>query len=96
MGKYYHMMLTIPRIVPTDSRIEEILNNATDWYRYADNCWLLYTNSDAAKWYSRLKDVVTVNNGNIFIVRVDVTDRQGWMPKQLWEWLRKDRSSTVS
>lgn len=91
--KYYHVMLTLPGIAPTDARIESILNKATDWYRYADNCWLLYTNQDAATWYERLKQLTTENSGNVFIVLVDPTDRKGWMPSELWKWLRTNRVS---
>lgn len=90
---YYHLMLSLPGIAPTDSRVEDILNKATDWYRYADNCWLLYTGRDASKWYARLKPLVTAHNGNVLIIHVDPTDRQGWMPRELWQWLRKAQAS---
>jgi hypothetical protein len=95
MASYYHLMLIVPGVTPTDPQIEDILNKAADWYRYADNCWLLYTSQNAATWYARLKPLVTQNRGNVFLVRVDPVERQGWMPKQLWEWLRKDRARSA-
>jgi hypothetical protein len=27
--------------------------------------------------------------GTLFICKLDISERQGWMPKKFWEWLKK-------
>ncbi|MGH7131146.1 MAG: hypothetical protein ACREJO_04285 [Phycisphaerales bacterium] len=68
--------------------MEKKLNLATDWLRLGDNCWLVYTTGDAAKWYARLGDLVKGYKGHLFIIKVDPSDRQGWLPKASWKWLK--------
>jgi hypothetical protein len=72
--------------------LQEQLNNALDWVRYAPNCYILYTTTDAQTWYSRLKAIVHADD-SILIVEINLTNRQGWLPKYVWDWINKDRSS---
>jgi hypothetical protein len=60
---------------------------ARDWYRITSRYWIVYSTSDAEKWYSRLKNFVG-KTGNLFICRLDITERQGWMSGDFWKWLR--------
>jgi hypothetical protein len=78
---------------PPYAKIQESLNNAIDWVRYAPNCYLLYTTTDVPSWYSRLKEIVHADD-SIFVVEINLTNRQGWLPKMVWEWIAKDRSGS--
>ena len=91
MSSYYHIMLSLPGILPTDPAVVKKLDLAVDWFRYAPNCWIVYTSSNAQKWYDRLKPLIELHGGNVFIAKLDLTDRQGWISKELWDWLRKPR-----
>lgn len=78
---------------PDRSAIETVLNKAKDWYRYAPNCWIIYTSQDADEWYDRLKAVPGIkNHASFFLCEVKLTNRSGWMPEKFWEWVGKDRS----
>ena len=87
MADYLHIFVS-----PTDSvtreQVEEKLNLAVDWYRYAQGAYIVYTTSSVDKWKARLIDFVKPR-GRLFICRIEVTKRQGWMNKDFWEWLRK-------
>lgn len=75
---------------PTES-IENILDKALDWIRYAPNCYILYTTRDVQTWYARLRKVLHEKD-NIFVVELNIENRQGWLPRSVWEWIKKDRS----
>lgn len=64
-----------------------------DWYRIKENLWVLYSTSDAEKWYSRLSPLVK-EDGSIFICKLDVDNRQGWMSNNFWKWIRREKDDT--
>lgn len=77
-------------ITASDDDVKKIMNNALDWYQVSENFWVLYSTSDAKKWYARLKPVIN-EDGRVFICALDTSDRAGWMGRAFWDWLRKDR-----
>ena len=83
----YYQIFVRPKAGVTRSQIEKQLDRALDWYRYADNCWVVYTSVDAKKWKERLAPVVKPD-GYMFICKLDISERNGWMPKEFWEWIR--------
>ena len=86
---FYHIML-LPKDGVTEKQILKTMNLALDWFRLSSNDWVVYTTSDAKTWNERLLPIVK-GGGNVFICRLDVTDRQGWVSKQFWEWLKCER-----
>ena len=77
----------------TYTQVEEKMNLAIDWYRIKDGLWLVYTTSDEEKWYSRLKPFVNPK-GYVFICKLDVYYRQGWMQKAFWKWIRREKDDS--
>ena len=75
----------------TYEEVEKAMNMALDWYRVKEDVWILFSSSNAEKWYERLKKF-SGDGGFLFISRLDVSNRQGWMKKAFWEWLNKDRT----
>jgi len=75
----------------SEEDLKKRMNKALDWFRISENTWVLYTTSDATKWYSRLSPLVKTD-GHVFVCRLDNSDRKGWMDKAFWQWMRKDRS----
>jgi hypothetical protein len=51
---------------------------------------------DPQHWYGRLRGVIDEDD-NIFVVelnfvvKLNIEDRQGWLPKSVWEWIKKQR-----
>jgi hypothetical protein len=85
MPMFYHITLT-PRPGVSRESIRKKMDLALNWFRYTDTTWVVYTNSNSAKWCERLKELV-VPEGTLFVCRLDITERQGWMTTQFWEWL---------
>lgn len=75
---------------PKIKEIKPIFDKALDWVRYAPNCWLVWTSSTPQVWYERLMPYLGEND-HVFICAVDISLRQGWLPKWIWEWIRKER-----
>jgi hypothetical protein len=68
------------------SQIKRKMDMALDWYRLNTNYWLLYTTADAQKWFQRLAPLVKPH-GYLFICKLNIEERQGWMSKQFWKWI---------
>jgi hypothetical protein len=77
------------RSSPTEE-IQYILDKGLDWVRYAPNNYILYTAKDVEVWYNRLRKVIHEDD-NIFIVEINIKNRQGWLPSKIWDWIKKDR-----
>jgi hypothetical protein len=79
-----------PKADAKEETYRKTFDLALDWYRYASNVYVVYTSSDPEKWYARLVDYVKPE-GSLFICKLDVSARQGWMTKEFWTWLKEDR-----
>jgi hypothetical protein len=75
-----------PKVKTKD--LEPVFDKATDWYRYAPNCWLLWTTGTPDSWVKSLKQHIS-DNDYIFIVEVKATSYQGWLPEDGAVWLKK-------
>jgi len=76
---------------PKITELKPVFDNAIDWVRYAPNCWIVWTSSDPQKWYDRIKPHLG-NDDHVLICALDLTIRQGWLPKTVWDWINKPRS----
>ncbi|WP_316634716.1 hypothetical protein [uncultured Flavobacterium sp.] len=71
--------------------IEKKISLALDWYRYDDNLYIVYTSSDISKWQERLVSYVK-DSGRLFICELKISKRNGWLNKDFWIWLKKERT----
>lgn len=87
-------MLYLVGVIPgpkhtTDVKgIQDELNAAHSWYRYAPTAWIICTNEQASVWSQRLRPLL-IPDGNVLIARLDPDDRQGWMENEFWAWFRE-------
>jgi hypothetical protein len=89
MATFYHIYIKAEEGIKLEE-IEKKMNLAIDWFRYAPNCYVVYSTSDTDKWYERLKPLFD-SNGRFLIMELNVNNRFGWMTKDFWEWLSKKR-----
>lgn len=89
MAGFFHIYM-VPKQSVTKEQLNEKLNKALDWFRYAPNNYIVYSTSDEEKLYARFESLVKPE-GSIFICKLDITSRQGWINKGLWTWLKKPR-----
>jgi hypothetical protein len=75
---------------PDTKAIEEVLNKAKDWYRYAPNCWIIYTSKDASTWAERLRAISGIeDHATFFICEINNENRGGWASAKFWDWFKK-------
>ncbi|MCQ2340646.1 MAG: hypothetical protein MJZ79_07735 [Paludibacteraceae bacterium] len=68
-------------------KIKDIAPNA--WIHPLESVWCLRVQDiDANSIYNQLRPSVD-DVDNLFIVEITNMDRQGWMPKNLWVWLKE-------
>lgn len=87
-----HLGVNFRKKSPTSGEIDEIqevLNKARDWYRYAPNCWLIYTSQPPAVWKNRLREVPCMAEVLMLIAPIDLSERSGWLTKDTWDWIKK-------
>jgi hypothetical protein len=57
-----------------------------DWIRLASNNWMVWTERSASDWLAILKPY-TSNESRVFMAALDLSDRDGWQPKWVWDWI---------
>jgi hypothetical protein len=81
---------------PKTSAIERVLNKAKDWYRYAPNCWIIYTAQDAKWWSDKLRAIPGMEDHTAFLIGEILLSakekRAGWLKESAWDWINKDRA----
>jgi hypothetical protein len=87
----FYVVLLAPHLGADRNAIQTKMNLALDWFRCNRNMWVVYTTRNAQAWYERL-GAFAKPDGQLFVSRLDLSDRQGWMSKKFWEWLKKDRT----
>jgi hypothetical protein len=77
---------------PDHKAVQAVLNKARDWYRYAPNCWVIYTGRDAEWWYEKLSNIPGMKgDASFFIAELKIDNRAGWVSPRMWRWLEQDR-----
>lgn len=69
---------------------EHIKNNYR-WWHYLDNAWIVLSDENAKSIYDKL-NVFLDADINILIFELG-KDRQGWLPKKAWKWIKKNIDS---
>jgi hypothetical protein len=90
MAKFFHISFNFEGRDPPSAAIQEILEKALDWVKYAPNCYLIYSLKDEDVWFRRLRKVLDEAD-SIFVVEVVIENRKGWLPRRVWNWINKSR-----
>ena len=75
--------------VASPSRVkhyERIFNKAKDWFRYAPNCYILWTTLPAARWARRLRKIVK-DKESFLVCELNFKNHQGWLTSESWKWI---------
>lgn len=58
-----------------------------DWQHPMESLWAVYAGGDADSISDNLRKHLD-DNDCLFVARLADRDRQGWMPRSFWEWLK--------
>lgn len=90
-SKYLHISFIFRDRLIIDE-LEDIFEQAKDWIRYSENCWIVYTSVNPQKWFDRIREIVSEKD-SVLILEINPVGRKGRMSKVVWNWFRKERVS---
>ena len=91
MDRFLHISFTFNEGIPKVQELEPLFNViAPDWLRYSFNCWIVWTARPASDFLYALKPRIGASD-SILIVKLDPSDRTGWQPKWIWDWMDRKR-----
>ncbi len=91
MNRFLHISFTFNEGFPKVQELEPVFNFlAPDWLRYAPNCWIVWTLRPASDFLYGLKPALGASD-SVLIVKLDMSDRNGWEPRWVWEWIDRKR-----
>lgn len=91
MSRFLHISFTFNEGLPKVQELEPAFNAlAPDWLRYAFNCWIVWTARPASDFLYTLKPAIGQSD-SILIVKLEMSDRNGWQPQWVWEWMDRRR-----
>jgi hypothetical protein len=92
--RYLHISFNFRSGPVKTVEMEPAFNHATDWYRYAPNCWLVWTSGTTVSWYNFLKPNLGASD-YLFVTEVG-GQYAGWLPQGAWEWLQRARPEPLA
>ena len=62
------------------------IKNFPSYYHLLKSAWLISTKKTTQEAYDKLKPHID-DNDHIFVSKI--TNRQGWIPNDAWEWIKQ-------
>jgi hypothetical protein len=91
----YAMLLTNVGSTTVD-QIEAVLPGGIEWARMNRDIWLLKGEYTSKNIYEAVKPALPTGS-NILVIKVDVSERKGWVNNVIVEWLaERDKDDKVS
>jgi hypothetical protein len=94
MNKFLHITVAfaeVPKIKELEPAITTVCD---DWLRYSATTWIIWTGRSANDIAMHLRAYLAPND-QFYIVKIDLSEQQGWLPKWIWDWLNKNRQPSL-
>ena len=66
---------------------ESIKQCGTKWWHYLESVWIIRTDMTPDQCFQKIHSYID-NNDYLFIVDISRHSRQGWLPKDAWDWIK--------
>jgi hypothetical protein len=90
MPKYLHVGFTFEGKPVEHSTLVPHFNRASDWLRYAPNCWIIYTDEAPQTWRDRLNSAIGPKDF-VLVFELNWTNWSGYVTDFSKKWLEKRR-----
>lgn len=67
------------------------IKQANSWAHPMDSLWFIQTQESVNDWSDKIRRKIDEND-HIFLVDITGKPRQGWMSKEMWDWLDQHRN----
>lgn len=78
------------RGTPKIQELEPFFAQATDWLRYAPNCWIVWTSGTPQSWATGARRHLG-SEDSLLVVEINAKAKEGWQADWIWAWLNKVR-----
>lgn len=84
------LLITYQLKAPTAnySKLISTLKSSTNWWHYLSTTWLIVTPMEPVEYSELLKKCI-YKGDRFFIVDITNQKRQGWLPQEAWDWIKK-------
>ncbi|MGZ0708066.1 hypothetical protein ACWPKO_06980 [Coraliomargarita sp. W4R53] len=87
---HWNYILVFSDPVGTKDEVKKVvdeMDEVTTWYLCMSNAIFIRSNYDSASLSNRFREY-TKDKGRFMIIDLD-TDRNGWLPKKAWEFIKE-------
>ena len=68
---------------------DALLSTSAQWLRLTSTTWMIQTDTqNAGDLYVLCYQTITASDG-LFICKMDPSEKQGWLPKWVWDWINE-------
>ena len=91
MTKTFLVTYDLKRPGQNYSDLYDAIKSEGDWQHPLESIWAVKTgiSVSAGTLYKRLRPLIDEND-SLFIVEITDQDRQGWLAKSFWTWLKEN------
>lgn len=79
------------KVKGSDVALKESIKTAKSWFNYFDGCWIIISVKTLQNWQDKLSAHIDKGVDHLLIIEVNLKDYNGWMPKNAWDWLKKQK-----
>ena len=92
MTKTFLVTYDLKRPGQNYSDLYDAIKSEGDWQHPLESIWAVKTGTSvsAGTLYKRLRPLIDEND-SLFIVEITDQDRQGWLAKSFWTWLKENK-----
>lgn len=67
----------------------ETIKSYGEWQHPLESTWIVYTSESANEISEKLRSEGKMDNSDLlFVCALDIKDRQGWLDKSVWIWIK--------
>jgi hypothetical protein len=92
MAEFLHISFFFKGKAKIDE-LKPVFNKAIDWYRYAPNCWIVWTTTDTEGWYARLQPLIS-DDDSMLIIPFKYEPVSGFASKAMWDFFKSHAEKT--
>lgn len=82
----YHLGVGFGSKPTSELVIQDSFPRGAGYARYAPNCWILVAKETASEIADAVRKVLPEED-SIFVCKIDVGDRNGYLQKDMWDWI---------
>lgn len=66
---------------------DAIKNSGNSWWHYLENTWIVQSHNTPDSISTQLLPYIDKEQDFLLVIKIDATNKQGWLPKEAWDWL---------